>query len=91
MNSKDRVIAALNLEEPDRVPMFELAINGPVMEKILGRKCFSGIGWGAEANPKLDREKAIEKQLRDHIDCYRKLKLDMLSPVSYTHLTLPTN
>ena len=79
MNSKDRVIAALNLEEPDRVPMFELAINGPVMEKILGRKCFSGIGWGAEANPKLDREKAIEKQLRDHIDCYRKLKLDMLS------------
>lgn len=79
MNSKDRVISALNLEEPDRVPTFELAINGPVMEQILNRPCFSGIGWGAEADPELDREKAIEKQLKDHIECYRKLKLDMLS------------
>jgi uroporphyrinogen decarboxylase len=79
MNSKERVITALNLEEPDRVPMFELAINGPVMEQVLGRPCFSGIGWGAEADPELERERAIEKQLNDHIETYRRLKLDMLS------------
>lgn len=79
MNSKERIISSLNLEEPDRVPIFELAINGPIMEQVLNRPCFSGIGWGAEADPELDREKVIEKQLKDHIDCYRKLKLDMLS------------
>jgi len=79
VNPRERIISALMLEEPDRVPMFELGINGVIMEKVLGRPCFRGMCWGVEADPELDREKAIEKQIKDHIDCYRKLKLDMLS------------
>ena len=34
---KERVLAALHLEEPDVIPIFELAINAPVCKEILGR------------------------------------------------------
>lgn len=34
MNSKERVITALNRKQPDRVPIFELLINPSVREKI---------------------------------------------------------
>jgi len=34
---KERVLAALHLEEPDTIPVFELAINAPVAKEILGR------------------------------------------------------
>lgn len=79
MNAHDRVITALSLEEPDRVPLFELIINGAIMEKILRRPCFPCVGWGIEADPQIDRKTAIEKQIKDHVECYKKLKLDMLS------------
>ena len=38
MDSEERVLRALNLEEPDQVPMFELGINDPKVEEILGRR-----------------------------------------------------
>ena len=34
MNSKERVLAALNLKEPDRVPIFEWEIDPKVINKI---------------------------------------------------------
>jgi len=37
MDSRDRVLCALHLEEPDRVPVYELAINAPVGKHVLGR------------------------------------------------------
>ena len=34
MDSKERVLAALNLKEPDRVPIFEWEIDPKVINKI---------------------------------------------------------
>ena len=36
MNGLERFLAALELRELDRVPVYELIINAPVVEKILG-------------------------------------------------------
>lgn len=36
MNGLERFLAALEHREPDRVPVYELIINAPVIEKILG-------------------------------------------------------
>ena len=38
MESRERVLAALNLEEPDRVPAHAIAIDGNNVETILGRE-----------------------------------------------------
>jgi uroporphyrinogen decarboxylase len=45
MTSKERVIAALNHEEPDRVPTGENAVNGALVEQILGRPTLYSGGW----------------------------------------------
>ena len=37
MNSFERVWAALNLEEPDRVPIHTINIDGNVADQILGK------------------------------------------------------
>ena len=37
MNSFDRIWTALNLEEPDRIPVHTINIDGNVADKILGR------------------------------------------------------
>ena len=37
MNSFERIWAALNLEEPDRIPTHTINIDGNVADKILGR------------------------------------------------------
>jgi uroporphyrinogen decarboxylase len=37
MNSYDRIWAALNLEEPDRIPTHTINIDGNIADKILGR------------------------------------------------------
>ena len=36
MNSKRRILTALNHEQPDRVPIFELQIDEPIVWKRLG-------------------------------------------------------
>ncbi|TFG27422.1 MAG: hypothetical protein EU532_07445 [Promethearchaeota archaeon] len=38
MNSFERVWAALNLEEPDKIPLFTPGIDGNLSDKILGKK-----------------------------------------------------
>jgi uroporphyrinogen decarboxylase len=41
MSSRERCVVAVNLEEPDRVPCFELGINLATIEKLLGRATVS--------------------------------------------------
>lgn len=80
MNSRERVFAALHLEEPDRVPLYELAVNAYVAEKIVGKR-YPPIA----ANPpwpealKLDHETLVKEAVEGHVACYRALRLDMLS------------
>lgn len=41
MSSQERCVDAVNLEEPDRVPCFELGVNLATIEKLLGRATVS--------------------------------------------------
>ena len=45
MNSKDRVIAALRNEEPDRVPTGENAVDYELVERILGHPTLYNSRW----------------------------------------------
>jgi len=80
MKPRERVFSALYLEEPDRVPMWEAAVNATVAEKIVGRK-YPPI----QANPpwpetfKIDRDKMVKLSVEGHILCYKKLHFDILS------------
>jgi hypothetical protein len=37
VTSKERVLAALTHRQPDRVPLGEIEIDGPIVEAVLGR------------------------------------------------------
>lgn len=80
MKPRERIFSAFYLEEPDRVPIFELAVNAIVAEKIVGRK-YPPI----QANPpwpetfEMDRDEMVKSSVRGHILCYKKLHFDMLS------------
>lgn len=52
MSSRERVLAALRREEPDRVPHCELFVDPPLAEKLLGRKLAAeGMGGSVKKNP----------------------------------------
>ncbi|MRS05859.1 hypothetical protein EG832_21970, partial [bacterium] len=44
MNSKERALIAFTHKEPDRVPIFELTIDNPTAEYVLGRPTHCGFG-----------------------------------------------
>lgn len=45
MRPKDRVIAALHREVPDRVPTGENAVDGNLVDRVLGREVLYNKGW----------------------------------------------
>ena len=45
MTSKERVIAALELRQPDRVPTGENYVDGCLAETLLGEKTLYNKGW----------------------------------------------
>lgn len=73
MDRRERFLTALEMREPDRVPITELAIDPPIIEAITGGQWIEG---GAE-------EAAITgKPLYHNLDmvfeCYRKVGFDMV-------------
>ena len=79
-DSRERALSALCLEEPDRTPMFELLINSPVGSKILGRPTVCGNKLASvELLIKGNRKKLVIDSVRDQIEMYRKLHLDILT------------
>ena len=79
MTPKERVLAALNRQEPDRVPSGEFATDYPVIEAALGRRTF----WRAKireirARWQGRRDEIVESQKRDIVDFTKKMKLDMV-------------
>ncbi len=65
MSSRERVLAALRREEPDRVPHCELFVDPPLAEKLLGRKLAAeGMGGSVKKNPyKAEEAKAVAEFL----------------------------
>jgi uroporphyrinogen decarboxylase len=70
-------------EEPDRVPLFELTIDNPTAEEVLGRPNLCGFGGrarGVAQNEALmsGRIQAYHRQrIADEIELWRKLELDV--------------
>jgi uroporphyrinogen-III decarboxylase len=80
VDSRERALSALHLEEADRTPMFELLINSPVGERILGRTTIYGNKLASvELLIKGERDRLVISSIRDQIELYQKLNLDVLT------------
>jgi uroporphyrinogen decarboxylase len=85
LNSRERVLKAINFEEPDMVPIGELAIDLSLMEKILDVK--KDITYSSQSALISDRAK--ERSLYDiYYKTYRKIGLDLIYCIS---TSLPDN
>lgn len=77
MTAKERVIAALRHEEPDRVPLMEFCVDYTLLEDLLGRPTF----WRAklkELQAYWDggRDEVVASQKRDIVDFAREFGQD---------------
>lgn len=79
MNSKERVLKALNHEEPDRVPIGEWGIDHDTTEKVLGRKTY----WRSRAKTTKAlwagrRDEVVESYKEDLVELIEKLDHDLV-------------
>lgn len=83
MNSKERVKKAFAHEEADRVPIFELTIDNPTAEFVLGRENLCGFGGTSRG---LKQNQALidgcfndyqQERVSDEIELWRALDLDV--------------
>jgi hypothetical protein len=83
MNSKERAIISFSHKEPDRVPIFELTVDNPTAEYILGRPALCGFGGntrGVKQNNAIIDGKFYEYQktrLADQLELWKKLEIDV--------------
>jgi len=81
MRPRDRVVAALELQEPDRVPLFEMHVPTTIAQRALNRQdvlmggsdvCYRSILQGADVNQ-------INNRIADeYVLCTRTLGLDFI-------------
>jgi uroporphyrinogen decarboxylase len=85
MNGKQRLIAALQHHEPDRVPVGEMGIDYPVIEQVLGHETF----YRAKAKERQAiwagrRDEVVRSQKQDLVALVKALEWD-LAPVWLTY------
>jgi len=85
MNSRERVLAALDGRIPDRVPIGEFAIDFDTVEKIIGHETY----LRAKAKSQIAfwegrHDEVAESWLKDHIELHEKLELDIVTFPSAT-------
>ena len=73
MNHRERFLKALELEEPDYVPITDLALDPPIVEQILGRPL--GGGLYSVAGGSISWEQTIEYRL-SIVEACKKLDFD---------------
>jgi len=80
MLPRERVLAALELREPDRVPWGEHSINYNVYEDILGRESLVQAQF-RETKAYWDgrRDEVVESNKRDRLDLVRALDMDIVT------------
>jgi uroporphyrinogen-III decarboxylase len=79
MKPKDRVIAALEQRQPDRVPVGELAADYDITERVLGRQTYYRSKW-REYNALWQgkRDEIVASYVRDIVDLVRALDWDFV-------------
>ena len=93
MDSKERVLAALEGRIPDRVPIGEFAVDFDTVEKIIGHETY----LRAKAKSQIAfwegrHDEVAESYLRDHIELHEKLELDIITfPMMTWRIPLPTD
>jgi len=88
--SKDRFEAALELEEPDTLPIFEMGITPPIMSKIIDRTpYYRNYELMLEGYSKGKYKEVNRKWVMDEIECHRKLGLDAIRLA--VHYILPSD
>ncbi len=80
MTSKERVIATLQFQEPDRVPLGEFAVDFDTVEKIIGHETY----YRAKARSQIAfwegrHDEVAESWRKDHIELHKKLELDIVT------------
>jgi hypothetical protein len=80
MNSRGRVLAALEGRIPDRVPWGEFAVDFDTVERIIGHETY----LRAKARSQIAfwegrHEEVAESYRRDHVELHRKLDLDLVT------------
>jgi len=85
MTGKERMIMALKHQEPDRVPVGEMGIDYPVIERVLGHQTF----YRAKTKERQAiwagrRNEVVNSQKRDLVDLVQALEWDFV-PVFLTY------
>lgn len=79
MTPRDRVIAALNHQEPDRVPTGENQVVGAMVDRILGRHTLYNAGWEeVEALWSGKRDEIVRDYCDVHVELPRALDWDFV-------------
>jgi len=87
MNGKERAQTAFSHLEPDRVPIFELSIDNPTAEFVLGRPNLCGFGGKVRGllqnNAILDGKyyEYHKNRTEDKVELWKKLELDVFPGV----------
>lgn len=78
MNSRERVLAALEHRTPDRTPIFEYVLLSPIADAFLGRP-YAGdpANWPSYVE-QIGWERAVRRNARDRIELARILGHDMI-------------
>lgn len=76
MNRRERVLTALEMEEPDRVPLSEVDIDVPLMEAITGTRFPSATSLQTQVIADRDMER---RRVDLKADCYEKIGFDMFT------------
>lgn len=93
MNSKTRVLTALNGGIPDRVPIGEFAVDFDTVEKIIGHETY----LRAKAKSQIAfwenrHDEVAESYLNDHIELHEKVDLDIVTfPMATWAIPLETD
>jgi hypothetical protein len=86
MTGKERVRLALNHQEPDRVPIWELGFHNAVARQIMGREVLLPAGGGktmlailqANASGRTARQRTIARIIEDTLTFYAVMGYDMV-------------
>jgi hypothetical protein len=86
MNARERVLASLHHQEPDRIPSFELAFGTRLASRVLGRKCFFPRSGGsslarillANADGRASRRAAIREGTLTQVELFVALGYDAM-------------